>query len=609
MIKKYKKKLHKNESSNINLFLYLNQWIYNIYNSNYFWPVCVSIVIGLFIFAQSFRYEFLSYDDERHILENPYFHPLTLQSLWYLWTHSYFGLYVPFVYTVWGLAYQISQKSWWFHVINFNFHILNSILVFTLILTFIKKYYNKIILDSAHIIAIALAIAIFTTHPLQVHAITWISELRGLLAVFLGISAIYFWFLNTRLSYVFSILCFTLGMLSKPSISYIPAILVVLVFLSLSKPFRFQSLVIVFNKTICYFISAFVVIFLNKQIQSDEGSIEYFPTIFEKIKIATTAFGFYLKNLIWPSNLMPIYLRSAKFVVQQESWDWVGMFLILTLIIIAIISFIKRKYLIFLGIAMIFLGVGPVLGFINFKYQNFSIVSDHYFYFSIAGVCVALSGIILELKPFSYLYNILLIFLISVNIIFTMISFNQVKMWANDDTFYLTLIDKNPNHYIAYSVLGNMRSKQLKFDEALRYLYKAYELNKEHYLTHQNLGVVLLNTRQFQKIIELSKEWFPINEVKLKSYASSIAHMYFNVGVAYYMLKQFSNAKFYFEQSINLSHFNYTHEAYKFLGDIYYQELDYTKAKANYTLYLQSAPPHDKYRAIVIKILQELNQK
>src|SRR5438132_587238 len=72
-------------------------------------PSDLFVVIGLLalvviVFGRTIYFDFIEFDDYLHVVENPYFHPVTLHHLGELWLAPY-KQYMPVTYSLWaGLA-------------------------------------------------------------------------------------------------------------------------------------------------------------------------------------------------------------------------------------------------------------------------------------------------------------------------------------------------------------------------------------------------------------------------------------------------------------------------------------------------------------------------
>src|SRR5689334_20626964 len=99
-------------------------------------PLLIRLLIFvavLTVFGRLCSYDFLWWDDQGTIHQNPALNPPTLHSISLYWIahgqHAPLGLYIPFTYTVWGLLakmaylshpgeWNIQLNPWIFHTAN-----------------------------------------------------------------------------------------------------------------------------------------------------------------------------------------------------------------------------------------------------------------------------------------------------------------------------------------------------------------------------------------------------------------------------------------------------------------------------------------------------------
>ena len=61
----------------------------------------LTAVVGL-TFGQVLGNQFVNFDDQSEIIENPDFNPVTFEKLQWNWSHTRLSLYMPVTYFVWG---------------------------------------------------------------------------------------------------------------------------------------------------------------------------------------------------------------------------------------------------------------------------------------------------------------------------------------------------------------------------------------------------------------------------------------------------------------------------------------------------------------------------
>src|SRR5262249_15217982 len=99
-----------------------------------FAAVALLITVLLLIYGGSaWRNQFVNWDDEGQLYQNPDFNPATVSSVLKYWTTPHMNLYMPVSYTLWGAvatvarvpadAQGIALNPVWFHGLNLLLHI------------------------------------------------------------------------------------------------------------------------------------------------------------------------------------------------------------------------------------------------------------------------------------------------------------------------------------------------------------------------------------------------------------------------------------------------------------------------------------------------------
>ena len=173
------------------------------------------LIFSVLIYGSLWRAPALTWDDGSNIFANPYF---TMHLWWGVWVEPYFGLYVPVTSSAWALLFWVGGgQTWPFRAFNLLLHLANISLVWVLLQGLAKRW--KI----ASPVAVAMAVAIFAFHPLQVEAVAWISGARDLLSTFFALLAVltYFRFRSLK-GFAGATALFILALLSKPSVAILP---------------------------------------------------------------------------------------------------------------------------------------------------------------------------------------------------------------------------------------------------------------------------------------------------------------------------------------------------------------------------------------------------
>jgi len=146
--------------------------------------VFLLIAAVLAVFGRVGGHEFLMYDDEPHLVDNPRLNPVTWRSVGRFWVEpSYWGLYIPLSYTFFAAEASLAGQPldpMVFHLGSLVLHVACVLLVFAIL----RRLFH-------HDGAACAAALLFGLHPVQVESVAWISETRGLLCAVFSLLAVW----------------------------------------------------------------------------------------------------------------------------------------------------------------------------------------------------------------------------------------------------------------------------------------------------------------------------------------------------------------------------------------------------------------------------------
>ncbi|SMN01326.1 hypothetical protein SPONN_2375 [uncultured Candidatus Thioglobus sp.] len=217
-------------------------------------------------------------------------------------------MYIPVSYLFWGglkgLAELLSLPlNSVLHLSNVGVHIINGLLVFTVLKQFVVNKW-----------ALLIGVLFFLLHPIQVEAVAWVSEFRNLLAFAFSLSALYVYLKNqTRFSYV-ALLLFVLAVLSKPSAVVLP-----LIIFTINYFYYGFSLKDNFIKALPFLIITLFIVVTTYLIQSNYSDFEQQHTLayWQRPFAWLDSIVFYVSKFIYPYHLGASYTLSPKFIAQQ----------------------------------------------------------------------------------------------------------------------------------------------------------------------------------------------------------------------------------------------------------------------------------------------------
>ncbi len=181
------------------------------------------LAVGL-VFAQTVRHGFVNIDDGVYVSENPHIlRGLTASGIAWVFSHSHVGNWHPLT----GLSHMLDCQIYGLnagghHLTNVLLHAATAILLFLVLRQLTGDLWPS-----------AIVAALFAVHPLRVESVAWIAERKDVLSglCFVLTLGAYAWFVRgpfSRRRYLLLLVIFALGLMSKPMLVTVPALLLVL---------------------------------------------------------------------------------------------------------------------------------------------------------------------------------------------------------------------------------------------------------------------------------------------------------------------------------------------------------------------------------------------
>jgi hypothetical protein len=444
-------------------------------------PGLLLVVLVFAVFGVTLGAEYLRWDDRQHIFENPWFKDET----WYMfWTQSYYGLYVPITYSLWGLLYSIDSEPWIFHLFNLVLHSLNSWMVYRWCLR-----WNDRDSDCA-----LLAAAVFAVHPLQAESVAWISGARDLLAMSFALAAVLR--LDPDLkktswnATVQSWILFALGLLCKPTIAPLPVAMMLAQFYLSSDSLkeRFKSLWHLSGWLIAAVISGVAA----RQIQSPFADVRAPKiSIGERLIVTLDSIGFYVQKLVVPWPLTGDYGRTPDWMMSEGLWRFT---VPLAVALLVSLFFLRSGRRILVPILMAIVFAMPTLGLIPFQAQFNSTVADRYMYMPLSALALSLAW---ALRGHRLMQRVMLVILL----VWSGLSLARAQVFQSDETFYSDMWNYSQRNYNAASTLGVVMLTTGRDAKAEEWLLKARELNPRHVTAVNALGTLYFLSGRWDKVL------------------------------------------------------------------------------------------------------------
>jgi tetratricopeptide (TPR) repeat protein len=484
------------------------------------------IVVTLAVFWPVHSHEFILWDDNKTVYENPALRSFTLDHLLRFWRAPHMELYIPFTYMLWALTAAVSRwvtqqptggaplDPQLFHSLNLLVHLVTVLVVWRLVRLLLSRTLREG-QSAAHghtrvrvEWAACSGALLFAVHPLQVEAVAWVSGFKDVLCGCLSCVAIWQYLCYASGSgeaapsdqpsldtaprplghYWLATGVFVLALLAKPTAVVVPVVAWLLDVWGWPRTWRIRR-----PAVLAWLVLATLWGVFTTWVQPATNVLFTVP-LWTRPLIAGDAVAFYLYKCVFPFWLGVDYGRTPEVVLAQ-SWLW---FTGLVPWGLAGWLWCKRAQVPWLATTA---GVGvagllPVLGFIPFEFQNYSTVADHYMYMAMLGPALALAWGLAQSSR-----RVLTIGCVVVMGVWGMRSAWQTRYWHTTISLFEHTLTVNPGSAVAHNNLGLALTAQNRITEAVDHYTEALRLLPSYALAHYNLGHLLSRQGQTQEAI------------------------------------------------------------------------------------------------------------
>src|SRR5437870_3433541 len=188
--------------------------------------VCIFLAtIVWIVFGQTLRHDFVNYDDNEYVCENPRIvSGLSFDGIQWAFCHVHAGNWHPLTTISHMLDCQLyGLQPWGHHMTNVLLHILAAVFLFLALRELTKALWPS-----------AFVAALFAIHPLRVSSVAWVAERKDVLSgVFFMLTLwAYARYVRSNRSstgrYMTVLVLFALGLMCKPTLVTLPFVLVLL---------------------------------------------------------------------------------------------------------------------------------------------------------------------------------------------------------------------------------------------------------------------------------------------------------------------------------------------------------------------------------------------
>jgi tetratricopeptide (TPR) repeat protein len=434
------------------------------------WLPGLLLLAATFLAYQPVWHASYIWDDDTFLTKNPLI--AASNGLYRFWCTTAAPDYFPMTSSTLWLEWRLWDKNpLGFHLVNVLLHAVSSLVLWR-------------VLARLKVHGAWLAAALFALHPVNVESVAWITERKNTLAMFFFSLTLlwHFTFEDTgrRGWYAAALTAFALALLSKTSVVPLPLVLLAADGWRRGR-LEWKDL----WRTAPYLVMAAVLALVtvwfqyNREIRTDIVRQDSFAG---RLAGAGWAVWFYLFKALVPLDLQFVYPRWS--IDPSRVLSYVpGVLVIGAPLLCWRVRGTSRGRALLFGWVCFIAMLLPILGFLNIYFMRFSLVADHWQYFSILAP-LALVAAIVDGRPPGIRLVISGVLLAGLGVL----TWRQASIYRNPETLWRDTLQKNPTCWMAQNNLGDYLLSQNQIPEAIEHFQRALALLPDYPLAHFNLG-------------------------------------------------------------------------------------------------------------------------
>ncbi|HET6491087.1 MAG TPA: tetratricopeptide repeat protein [Syntrophales bacterium] len=471
------------------------------------------VIVTAMVFWQVGGFEFVRYDDDKYVMENPVVRSgLSLEGIRWAFRSFEQHNWHPLTW----LSHMLDVQ--WFgldagrhHQVNLLFHILNTLILFIVLQRMTRALWKS-----------AFVAALFALHPLHVESAAWIAERKDLLSAFFFLLALLAYERYTSRkgpgNYLLVVMLFALGLLSKPMVVTLPFVLLLLDFWPLG---RFQacppkdpaSEEATAGKGIVEWIRINRGLFLEKipllvlsvvscivTIEAQRGAMKALESVplGARVLNAVVAYAEYVYRCFVPVDLAVLYPYRSVTTGQVLAAA------LLLAAVTALVVYRRRNRSLMVGWFWYLGTLVPVIGLVQVGVQA---SADRYTYIPFIGLFVLLTWLAGDLSArlphrAAVLATAALLILAGLSAA----TVSQTGYWVNSEALFEHALQATKDNYVVHGNFGAWLAGQGRMEEAVRQYHEALRIKPDDGDARYNLANMLARQARYPEAIAQYRE-------------------------------------------------------------------------------------------------------
>ena len=455
------------------------------------WMICFVLALLVWgVFGQTLRYDFVNYDDDWYVYDNPTIsNGLTVKGIVDIFTASKMGVYYPLaMLSLMTDAELYGLDAGGFHLTNALLHATTVILLFLVLHSMTGSLWRS-----------AFVAAVFAIHPLRVESVAWITERKDVLSgLFFTLTlGAYVRYVRRPFSvwhYLTVLVFFALGLLSKPSLTPLPFGLLLFDRWPLG---RFQNspaatipsspaslrqvLVEKIPLLLLSILMSALTVFSHTQYEQSDGPLLW------NLWNAAVSYAVYIGQSLWPFKLT---VRYPHFGCDLPVWEIVLSLVVLAGISLAVFKTRKtRPYLLtgwlwYLGMLIPVIGIVRTLGGVAH--------ADRFTYLPQIGLIIMATWLVTDwCASLRHRRTLLSAAAATVLSVLALAAHGQTRYWRDSISLWIHTLAHTKRNAMAHNNLGIALAEQGKTAAAIEHYQQALQINPRYADAHYNMGIDL----------------------------------------------------------------------------------------------------------------------
>jgi len=518
-------------------------------------------VSALLVFWQVRNFDFVNYDDDDYVYENPHvLNGLTADGVIWAFTTNRSAHWHPLTWLSLMLDCQLfGLGPGRIHLINLLLHIVNTLLLFTVL----KKMTGSLWPS-------AFVAAAFALHPMHVESVAWIAERKDVLSTFflLLTLAAYVSYVSrpSVFRYIAALATFALGLMAKPMLVTLPFVLLLLDYWPLNRLMpqtiaasgRQQrksapaadenpTLYRIIIEKVPFFALSVISSVITFLVMRSGGTVANIDIVSLNNRIANTFLSYaeYMGKMVWPQNLAVFYPLKAEGSIPF--WHVAMCALLLLGISVFVVRLGRNQRYLPFGWFWFVGTLIPVIGIVQVGSQAYA---DRYTYIPYIGLFIMLTWYPQQLlsKWLSAPPQRKIALGIAAAMVLTVMgigTYRQVGYWKDSFTLFTHAVEVTPNNWLAYNNLGAEYDDLGRYRDAIEFFKQAIRIKPDYAEAHNNLGFAYGKLGRWQDAVEAHKRAIRINP--------DLAKAHCNLGNAYGNLGRYQESIEAYKQAIRIN--------------------------------------------------------